>query len=57
MGGKEMYALIACIPILVTIVLMIALNWPAKHALPLAWLLACIIGLAVWKMNMTNVVG
>lgn len=52
-----MYALIACIPILVTIVLMIALNWPAKHALPLAWLLACIIGLAVWKMNMTNVVG
>lgn len=52
-----MYALIACIPILVTIILMIALNWPAKRALPLAWLLACIIGLAVWKMNFGNVAG
>lgn len=52
-----MYALIACIPILVTIILMIALNWPAKYALPLAWLLACIIGLAVWKMDITKVTG
>ncbi len=27
-----MYALIAAIPILVTIVLMVALNWPAKKS-------------------------
>ena len=46
-----MYALIAFIPIIVTIVLMVAFNWPAKRALPLAWILACVIAFAVWKMN------
>ncbi|MCI1966837.1 MAG: L-lactate permease [Oscillospiraceae bacterium] len=50
-----MYALIACIPIVVVIVLMVALNWPAKHALPLAWVLAVIFGLAVWKMSFQGV--
>ena len=30
-----MYAIIAFIPIIVTIVLMVAFNWPAKRALPL----------------------
>lgn len=46
-----MYALIAAIPILVTIVLMIGFNWGAKKALPLAWALAAIIALLVWKQN------
>ncbi|MBR1660055.1 MAG: L-lactate permease [Oscillospiraceae bacterium] len=45
-----MYAIIAFIPIIVTIVLMVAFNWPAKRALPLAWLLACILAILVWKM-------
>ena len=30
---------------------MVAFNWPAKRALPLAWVLAAIIGVAVWKMS------
>lgn len=46
-----MYALIAFIPIIVTVVLIVAFNWPAKRALPLAWILACVIAFAVWKMN------
>ena len=46
-----MYALIAFIPIIVTVVLMVSFNWPAKRALPLAWILACVIAFAVWKMN------
>lgn len=46
-----MYALIAAIPILITIVLMVAFNWPAKRALPLAWLIAFIIGISVWHMS------
>ena len=46
-----MYALIAFIPIIVTVVLMVAFNWPAKRALPLAWILACVIAFVVWKMN------
>ncbi|MDO5132760.1 MAG: L-lactate permease [Eubacteriales bacterium] len=45
-----MFAIISFIPIVVTIVLMVGFNWPAKRALPLAWVLACIIGVAVWKM-------
>ena len=45
-----MYAIISFIPIVVTIVLMVGFNWPAKRALPLAWILAVIIGVAVWKM-------
>ena len=45
-----MYAIISFIPILVTIVLMVGFNWPAKRALPLAWVLACIIGVTVWGM-------
>ena len=45
-----MYAIIAFIPIIVTIVLMVGFNWPAKRALPLAWIIACLIGIAVWKM-------
>jgi lactate permease len=46
-----MYALIAFIPIIVTVVLMVAFNWPAKRAMPLAWVLAFIIGVAVWHMS------
>ena len=50
-----MYALIACIPIVVVIVLMVAMNWPAKRALPLAWALSFIFGLAIWKMSFQGV--
>ena len=45
-----MYALIAFVPIILTIVLMVGFNWPAKRALPLAWIVAVIIGVALWKM-------
>jgi lactate permease len=34
---------------------MVALNWPAKHALPLAWALSFIFGLAIWKMSFRGV--
>jgi lactate permease len=46
-----MYALIAAIPILVTILLMVKFNWPAKKAMPLAWLIAVIIAVTTWKMG------
>lgn len=50
-----MYALIAFIPILVTVLLMTVWNRPAKVALPIAWLLACLFGLFIWKMQMKTV--
>ena len=34
-----MFAIIAFIPIIVTIIVMAGFNWPAKIALPLAWLI------------------
>ncbi len=46
-----MYALIAFLPILVTVMLMTVFNRPAKQALFLSWLLASIIGIFVWKMR------
>ena len=51
-----MYAIIAFIPIIVTIVLMVGFNWPAKRALPLAWLLALIFGIALWKMSVMHAI-
>ena len=52
-----MYAIIAFIPIIVTVVLMVAFNWPAKRALPLAWIIACVIGVIVWKMPIVSMDG
>ena len=50
-----MYALIAAVPILLTVVFMVGFNWPAKRALPTAWLAACIIAGAVWKMDIPEI--
>ena len=51
-----MYALIAFIPLIVVIVLMIAFNWPAKRALPLAWILSMIVAAIFWKMSVKNMI-
>ena len=56
-GGVDMYAIISFIPIVVTVVLMVGFNWPAKRALPLAWILACIIAVTVWKMPVLSMDG
>lgn len=50
-----MFALIAFIPILLTILLMAGFNMPAKKTLPIALLLAWIIALAVWRMDLLAV--
>ena len=49
-----MTALIASLPILLVIVLMLVFNWPAKHALPLGWVLAVVIALLYWKQDFTT---
>ena len=36
---------------------MVAFNWPAKRALPLAWILALIFGVALWKMSIVHAIG
>jgi len=52
-----MYAFIAFLPILLTVVLMVAFNWPAKRALPLSWLVSAVIALTVWQMDFQHVMG
>ena len=43
-------ALLAVAPILVALVLMVGLSWPATRAMPLAWLTAAVIGGLAWRM-------
>src|SRR6056297_702827 len=52
-----MSAILAFIPILITIVFMAGFNWPAKKALPLALLLAMGIGFFYWEMTLHHVLG
>ena len=51
-----MLAIIAAIPIILTIILTVGLNVPAKKALPMAWAACAIIGLAYWGMDVTHIV-
>ena len=50
-----MYAIIAAVPILLTIILMAGFNWPAKKALPTAWAVAGLIAATVWKMGLLEI--
>ncbi|GJA14278.1 L-lactate permease [Aeromonas caviae] len=48
-------ALVAFSPILVAAVLLVGLNWPAKRAMPVAFLLTVFIALWGWQMSPTRV--
>lgn len=51
-----MYAIIAFIPIILTVVLMTGFSWSAKRALPLAWILTFISAVALWKMSLLHAI-
>ena len=42
--------LAACLPILLALVLMVWLHWPATRAMPMAWAVCALIGFLIWKM-------
>ncbi|MDZ7759034.1 MAG: L-lactate permease [Desulfovermiculus sp.] len=42
---------LAFLPILIALVLMVGLRWPATRAMPVAWLTAVILAVAVWRMD------
>lgn len=52
-----MSAILAFLPIIVTVCLMAVLNWPAKRVMPLAWLFTCIIAVLYWNMDLKAVAG
>ncbi|MBG0841404.1 L-lactate permease [Ectopseudomonas toyotomiensis] len=48
-------ALLAFSPILLAAVLLIGLRWPAKHAMPLVYLVTATVGLFAWDMTLNRV--
>ncbi|WMC10502.1 L-lactate permease [Oceanimonas pelagia] len=55
MMNDTLLALLAFSPILLAAVLLVGLQWPAKRAMPLAFLLTVIIALWAWDMTGTRV--
>jgi len=49
-----MTALIALLPIALTLLLMLVFNWKAKYCLLLSWLLACVLGFSMWGMDVSS---
>jgi lactate permease len=56
MMTDTLLALMAFSPILVAAVLLVGLNWPAKRAMPIAFLLTVLIALWGWQMSPTRVI-
>ncbi|MDX1300869.1 L-lactate permease [Photobacterium sp.] len=54
--NDTLLALIAFSPILVAAILLVGLNWPAKRAMPVAFILTAVIALFVWDMSPTRVI-
>ncbi|WP_415229198.1 L-lactate permease [Psychromonas sp.] len=54
--NETLLALIAFSPILISGVLLVGLNWPAKRAMPIAFVLTALIALFVWDMSVTRVI-
>ena len=52
-----MYSLIAALPILLCVILMVAFGWPAKRAMPLAYLAAASEAGFLWKMQGVRIAG
>jgi lactate permease len=46
----EVLALIAVLPIVLALVLMVGLRWPATRAMPLAWLTCAVGAMLAWKL-------
>ena len=48
-------ALLAFSPILLAAILLIGLRWPARHAMPLVYLVTAAVGLFAWDMTLNRV--
>lgn len=42
-------------PIFVVFIFLVFLRWPAKRAMPVAWIYTAIMGMVIWKMDFTRV--
>jgi lactate permease len=55
MKGTAVLALLALLPILVALVLMVGLRWPATRAMPIAWTAAVAVALMGWGLDVRYV--
>nr|WP_237711162.1 L-lactate permease [Oceanimonas sp. GK1] len=55
MMNDTLLALLAFSPILLAAVLLVGLQWPAKRAMPLAFILTVVVALWIWDMTGTRV--
>ncbi len=53
--GTGVLALLSFLPILVVMVFLVVLRWPASRAMPLSYLSAAGLALVVWKISFTQV--
>ncbi|OIN13857.1 lactate permease [Oceanisphaera psychrotolerans] len=56
MLNDSLLALLAFSPIVLAAILLVGLQWPAKRAMPLAFILTVLVALLVWDMNGTRVI-
>lgn len=56
MLNNSLLALLAFTPILLAAVLLVGLQWPAKRAMPLAFILTVLVALFAWDMTITRVI-
>ncbi|MBO1520292.1 L-lactate permease [Oceanisphaera pacifica] len=56
MLNNSLLALLAFTPILLAAVLLVGLQWPAKRAMPLAFILTALVALFAWDMTVTRVI-
>lgn len=48
-------ALLAIAPIVVALILMVGMNWPATRAMPLAWLTCVLCAIGGWSLDLTYI--
>lgn len=56
MLSNSLLALLAFTPIVLAAVLLVGLQWPAKRAMPLAFILTVLVALFAWDMTVTRVI-
>lgn len=54
--SETLLSLLAFVPLVLAGVLLVGLNWPARIAMPVVFLVTALIGLFAWEMSFTRVV-
>ena len=54
--NSTLLALIAFLPIVIAAILLVGLNWPAKKAMPVAFMLTAVIAFFIWDMSSIRII-